>query len=376
MSNFMLHLPVRVVGGIDCIRQNSHWMKPLGKRALIVTGKHSAKSCGAYDDVIAALTECNIEYELFDEVMQNPYASVCQKGAAKAREWNADFIIAIGGGSPLDAAKAMAILARNPMESAELYQYHYPNGALPLVFVGTTAGTGSEISPFAIISNDETGEKKSIAHDYCYGTIAYCDPKYTYSLPYNFTVSTALDAFAHAVECYFNRNANEVTDLFAIRGAQLVLGALRAIEGKEQNEITPDQRANLFYGSLYAGVPLAHNGTAFCHPMGYFLSEEYGVTHGRACTVYMPEFLRRSQKLMPQKAAVLFQALGLSCEEICEFLTRINNFTPFELSKDKIEALLKRWDGCKNFVCSPEGYTVEEARKVMYSIYRPGDKLE
>ena len=198
---FNFYMPVKVVTGKDCVIQNAETIASFGKKCLIITGAHSAKACGALDDVTAALHAGNIAYEVFDEIAPNPLLSAACKAGRTAEKIGADFIIAIGGGSVLDAAKAAAIYATNNFfDMQEIYDKNFAAPPLPLIVIGTTAGTGSEVSKVAVITNDATMQKQSITDDACYAKLALCDPKYTYNIGRAVTVSTALDAFAHVIE--------------------------------------------------------------------------------------------------------------------------------------------------------------------------------
>ena len=365
MLDYHFDLPVRLYTGEGCVRRDGAAMKALGSRCLLVTGPTSAKKSGALGDVTAVLEEQGIAWSLFDQVRQNPLLSACKEAGSQARAFGAQFIVGIGGGSPLDAAKAVAVFAANDIPPMDIYRKDWANPPLPIVLVGTTAGTGSEMTPTSVLSVDETQQKKSVSHHDLYAAIAYGDPVSTHSLPYQFTVSTALDALCHAIEGYFSSKASAFSDLFALEAVRLLTGALREIEGLDPAAITLDQRARLYYGSLCGGMTISVSGTGFCHPMGYFLSEEYAVPHGTACAVFLPDFLRRAVRLCPHKAPALLSAAAMEAEDLALFIRRINAFTPPHISPDKLEQLILRWHGVKNFDVSPGGLSDEERRALV-----------
>ena len=145
--DFDIKIPVRVISGKDCLKNNALMLKAFGKKCIIVTGGKSALLSGALDDMKYALKECDIKYEIYDKIGPNPRIDHCHESGEIARKFGADFIVGIGGGSPLDAAKAVAVYATNPsfaMEDIFNFGENDRNKALPLVLVGTTAGTGSE----------------------------------------------------------------------------------------------------------------------------------------------------------------------------------------------------------------------------------------
>ena len=156
------HVPVNMIMGKGCLRANAAVFSKLGKRCMIVTGKSSAQKSGALDDLVAVLDGAGIEYVIFDGIEQNPSYRSCLAAAEEAKSKNVDFIIGVGGGSPLDAAKAIAVLSTCTDCSAEaMYSMQWDAEPLPILAVGTTAGTGSEVTPVAVITSPE-GLKKSL----------------------------------------------------------------------------------------------------------------------------------------------------------------------------------------------------------------------
>ena len=248
-----VYMPVKCLWGENAVSENSSVLKSLGTRCLILTGKSGAVRSGALDDAKAALKKENIGYEIFDETGEIPLISVCHKAGVAARNANADFILGIGGGSVLDAAKAVAIYASNSeLSPIDIYKREYNNAPLPVALIGTTAGTGSEVTAVAVLTNDETGIKKSISGPDCYAAISFCDPKYTFSLPYKSTVSTALDAFAHAIEGYFTPKGKGIIKLFAEKCIPELYRCLKALS--ESDTVPPELREPLYYSSIHAGL--------------------------------------------------------------------------------------------------------------------------
>ena len=337
--DFNLNIPVRVLSGSGVLPQNAAQLKRFGAKCLIVTGKHSAAVSGALDDMKNALLSQDISFDVFSEIGPNPLLSACHKAGAIARGMGADFIVGIGGGSALDGAKAAAVYAANPAFGDTDIYTAARNPALPLVLVGTTAGTGSEVGKVSVLTNDKTGRKKSISGDDLYPALTFADPHYTASMPYGVTVSTALDA-------------------------------LRALlETKE----LPDEagRARLYYGSLWAGITLAYCGTAFPHPLGYILTENHGTLHGTACAVFLPAFLRRACQYTPDKAAKMLAAMGTDADTFCKTVEALTDLRGVTLTKDEIDRACTRWDDAvpNNFKQSPGGFTKQDAQSLLYEIF-------
>ncbi|MGN1195489.1 MAG: iron-containing alcohol dehydrogenase, partial [Acutalibacteraceae bacterium] len=308
--DFNLSIPVKVISGENCVKENYTLFSSFGKRCLIITGKHSAKMSGALDDVIYSLEEIGIEFDIYDEMGENPLLSSCFEAGKKANCFGADFIVGIGGGSALDGAKAAAVYATNPDFSLkDIYAVKDRNRALPLILIGTTAGTGSEVGRVAVLTDGKTGRKKSIAYDDCNPALTFADYSYTCSMPYSVTVSTALDALAHAVEGYFSPKCTDIPALFAERGIPMIWQGLKSLQ-KDKSVPKSQGRESLYYGSLYAGITLAYCGTAFPHPLGYVLTENYGVPHGMACAVFMPALIDRAAQYESEKLERLLTLTG------------------------------------------------------------------
>ena len=246
------YMPAYVVSGEDCVKKGGEIFKSFGESCLIVTGGRSARLSGALRQVTKVLSAQGISFTVFSEITQNPTISSCRTGGQAAREQAADFIIGIGGGSPLDAAKAVGIYAANPNFSAsDIYKRTIPAKALPVILVGTTAGTGSEVTGVSVLTDDSVGMKRSISGADCYARVSFLNPRFTDSMPLSVTVSTALDAFAHAAEGWFSPKSSEISDAYALLALPKIYRALKEIFASNK---LPDikTRDELFYASIYA----------------------------------------------------------------------------------------------------------------------------
>ncbi|WP_343252766.1 iron-containing alcohol dehydrogenase [Ligaoa zhengdingensis] len=370
--DFNFFLPTRVISGAGCVRKGGAVFSALGRRCLIITGRHSAKLSGALDDCTAALTEQGVTYEVFDGISPNPLLSSCEEAGRRAQAFGADFLIGIGGGSPLDATKAAAFFATGLVHGTELYG-KLPDCALPFVLIGTTAGTGSEVTPYSVLTVDETGRKKSFCDHTGHRTFAVCafaDPHYTEALPYGITISTALDALCHAIEGYFSSKATDLSDLFAARAVSLLVDALRAVHKRPNDgDIPYAVRERLLYGSLYAGVTISTTGTGFCHPLGYFLSEEHQIPHGQACAVYLRAFLREAKAHCFEKYAHLFASLGYGGSSVSALIGELLDAPLPHLTDEQLREVAHRCAPTANFATSPGVFTEEKAYTLLKEVF-------
>lgn len=369
--DFTFYMPARVLVGDNIVRENAALLSQLGSRCLLVTGKNSARLSGALEDVTAALDSQGIPWKVFDGIGQNPLLSSCHAAGKAAREFGADFLIGIGGGSPLDGAKAAAIYAANPeLGPRDIYGGHKVP-ALPLALVGTTSGTGSEVTRVSVLTDDETGRKRSVSTPDLYARISFGDPRrYTASLPRRFTISTALDAVAHSVESYFAKTADPVSRACAVEALLLLIPALRAIQ---EPETLPDSdgREKLYRGSIYAGLAFNGPGLCFPHTMGYLLSEEYGIPHGEACAVFLPQFIELATREEAQLSSRLFARLGVRKQELCNFIAGFTEGLSLPTFTDaELEALLPRWDNAPNMTRTPGTFSREKRMAVLKKIFQ------
>jgi alcohol dehydrogenase class IV len=367
MMDFTFHMPVRIISGEGCIRQSGRLLREFGKRCLIMTGMSSAKASGALDDVLETLEEAGVDATVFPEITANPLLSQCQTAAYTAEICRAEFIIGIGGGSVMDAAKAAAWLATNNCNDGErLMEGSLRRPPLPLVLVGITAGTGSEVSAVSVLTMDADKRKRSVFHQNLYAKLAFADPRYTFSIPRRQTVSTALDAFAHAVEGWFAPSCGDVITAFGEKAFPLIADGLDWL-ARHDGLPGPDMRTALYYGSLWAGMVLNATGTAYPHPLGYILTEEYDIPHGMACAVFLPGFLDRAERHMPERAERLYALCG-GRDIVFGTLEKLVSYD-VRMTREQIEGYLPRWEGVKNFERTPGGFAPEEAAALFRSLF-------
>ena len=367
--NMDVYMPTRLITGKDCIKKNTKEFSKLGKRCLIMTGKHSAKVSGALDDVLAALEKEEIFWVHYDGIGQNPRLVDCMEAAEIARKEKLSFIIGIGGGSPLDAAKCAAVFAVNPDLTEEgLYSLNWKEKPLPIIAVGTTAGTGSEVTKVAVITTLE-GKKKSFKNDDIFPVVSFGDPSYTLTLSDTFTKSTAVDALAHCVESYFSRLANEISKLYAIRGVCILMKQLKALLEDERKELSFEARKELYHASIYGGLAINVTGTCAPHTMGYLLTEEYGFPHGVACATFLPAFFAYNEEVKPELTKEFLEQIHTTKEE---FLTTIQKVLPSftaKMSEEDIKKQHRRWIGNASLEKGWGNFSPELADQILRALF-------
>ena len=279
MNPFTFYSPTRLYVGENCIVQNKDVFRSLGKKALLVTGKFSAKNNGSQQDVIDALTAVGISYATFDKVEENPSIETVATGTELGIAEGVDFIIGIGGGSPIDAGKAMGVLIKNrDYKVDDLFAPGLQLSALPVLTVPTTAGSSSETTPFAVMTvhKDET---KKIMAPLIFPAISFLDAKYMMDLPQDITANTAVDALTHLIEGYLTLKANFMSDRLNEMGFSVFASVIDALK---RGRYTFDDRARLLLTSTIGGIAITHTGACLPHRLGYALAFFKGIPHGRA----------------------------------------------------------------------------------------------
>ena len=364
---FQFYLPVRVVAGPQAVRRCGPRFAALGKKCLIVTGRHAAAACGALGDVTEALHENGVSWELFDEVGENPLLSDCVRAAALCRACGASFVVGIGGGSPMDAAKAIALLAANPQITGDdLYTAADRHPALPIALVGTTSGTGSEVSAAAVLT-DSTGRKKSVKGDDLYAAFAAADAKYTFTLSRAATISTGLDALCHAMEGYLSPKCDPISAGFA----ELCLPDLwKNLLALWQGEALTEARHRVLYGaSIQAGFVLNTVGTSFPHPLGYVLTERFGVPHGRACAAFAASLLDLALERGEERAERFLQVIGAERQLFVRVMDSLAGCGDLRLSEEEIASLRTRLTKVKNYANVPGGFDEDQALALLRRLF-------
>lgn len=346
--DFNFYMPTKIISGKGCLKSGGETLKEYGSRCIIITGRHSASFCGALADAKEVLTGAGIDYIVYDSVKPNPLLSGCFEAASQARRFRADFVLGIGGGSALDSAKAAAVFAANPNFAPEDIYKRKITKALPIILVGTTAGTGSEVTLTSVLTVDSQNIKQSINDKFLYAKVSFCDPIYTGTCPWDLTVTAALDALCHAIEGFYSKRAGDIARNCAVNAVNLLwpnLLWLRAHRG-----VTPGEHAReqLYYGSLWAGLTLNLAGTCFPHPAGYPLSTEHGIPHGIACAVFLPDFLLHNAPSARSYTKMLFDVMRCDIDDFCAIVKELADTNHLRLTSGEIEKYTQALTGRRN----------------------------
>ena len=279
-----LYIPTKVYSEENCVLNHAGELRAFGSKAMIVTGRQSAKKTGALADVIAALADT--PYLLFDRIEENPSVETIMEAREIAIREKADYFIGIGGGSPMDAAKAIALMAANPEEDAAVLYTAKNLKHYRVVCVPTTCGTGSEVTPYAILTRHAHRTKKSISHR-IYPALALLDARYLKTMGRQGLVNTCVDALAHLLESYLNTNTNDLNRIYSREGLHIWA---RFRDRLLEDALQETDYAHMLHASMIAGMAITHTGTSIPHGMSYPVTYELGVPHGRAVGMFLGGF--------------------------------------------------------------------------------------
>lgn len=226
--------------------------------------------------------------------------------------FNPDCVIGVGGGSVLDCAKLLAALINNSQKLEDVVGIGFLNGrSAKLICVPTTSGTGSEVSPNAILLNEETQAKSGIISPFLVPDACYLDPVLTVTLPAKLTAETGIDALSHCIEAYTNKFAHPTVDIYALKGIQLIA---ENIEEAYKNGKNIEARSAMLLGSMYGGLCLGPVNTSAVHALSYGLGGKFHIAHGLSNAILMPEVLRFNLSANPKRHAEVARALGITIQ--------------------------------------------------------------
>ena len=310
---FSYFLPVNIQFGWNKVDSVAGFVAPYGKKALIVTGRTSAKKSGLYDRVVAKLDAAHIEHVLFDQVDANPLTTTALDGAALAKSESCDMVIAIGGGSIMDCAKGIAFMAVNDGDINDyIFNRKTSDNALPLIVIPTTCGTGSEGNGFGVLTNPETGDKKSLRCNAIVPKVSIVDPAVMGTMPPHVLASVGFDALCHNIEAYTSKTAQPFTDALAHYAVTLLAQYLvplykhvKAIANGQEAVLNKKQLTKAWesvtLASTIGGMVINTAGVTLGHGMEHPASGLKDITHGVGLAVIEPVVVEYTWSANPEK---------------------------------------------------------------------------
>jgi alcohol dehydrogenase len=328
--------------GTNCVRENAARLKQYGKKAYIITSDFGSYRHYSLEDMEEALKKNGIEYKINGNVIENPTVESVKEITDDARRYRPDFLVAVGGGSSLDTAKAASVLLPHPDEDP--YQVFWGDGArhtslhnertIPIIMVPTTAGTGSEVTAGAVLTRADIDTKLTIFQNvFC--ELAFLDPRYIKDAPPALLHTGLMDALCHAIESYVNILSNDMTRAMGEVGMKMFE---RFKDQVLTGELTDDDYQNMLVASYFDGMAF-QCGTALPHGMGYPLSHHKGVHHGLACGIFQAEYLRAFKD--QTRVEPVIKMCGF--KSVDDFAAYIQKFMDMDVHMEITEEEVKRY---------------------------------
>lgn len=308
MSHFVI--PNHTVVGTNVLGESAPLLKKMGNKAFIVTGKHVAVS-DMMKQLTALLDENGIDCVIFDGITGEPTDTMIENGVEMLKSSGCDFIIGIGGGSPLDSAKAIAAMAVNEGSIADYNGKEITGEILPLAAIPTTAGTGSEATKFTVITDSEKGIKMLLKGDVLVPKLAIVDSSFTVGAPKSVTSATGLDALTHAVEAYTSRKAFSMTDTLAVSAVKRIMKYLPIAYKEPDNSLAREQMS---IAALEAGICINNSSVTIVHGMSRPIGALFHVPHGMSNAMLLKECLSFAVSGAYEKFANLGRETGVASD--------------------------------------------------------------
>jgi alcohol dehydrogenase class IV len=365
MNAFDFHLPTKILFGRGRVAELGSFVPAGVERIFVVTDDTVAAKTPALEAVRRAIQ--GREVQTYLRVEENPSLATVEAGGREARAFGAQLVIGIGGGSPMDAAKGIALLAANP---GPLVRYlggePLERAPLPVFAVPTTSGTGSEVTPYAVFTDPEALNKIGYSHPGLFPAVALIDPELTYSMPATVVINTGLDVLSHAVEAYLSTLSFPFSDALALHALDVALSRLSRASEKDREAM-----AHMAAAATAAGAAIAHAGTILPHIMGYPLTLYHGVPHGRASAVMLIHFLKalRAESSCPAKVRevdAIFAPHG-GAEGFFRDLRVSLNLSDYGVREEELALYARKTIAKADVQITPAAVTVERIERIYRS---------
>ncbi len=385
MKHFEYHQPTKIIFGAGKIGETGTIVKAFGSRCLLVTTPAVPATADQFDLVKEILRSAGVEVAHFDQVIPNPTTGTSAAGARMAREHRADVIVGLGGGSSMDAAKAIAVEATHEGSAWDylFYKKEPSDSTLPVVAISTTSGTGSQVTQVSVITNMAERDKSALYHPQCFPKVCIVDPELMVTVPRQVTAPTGFDVFCHAFESTINPGSGAYVELLAWEAICIVAETLPALLDDLQNV---EAREKMAWADTLAGLCIASAGVTLPHGMGMAIGGMYPhVAHGESLAIVYPactKFTCASAELQyGRMAKILNPSLnGLSNQEAAKeaagevenFLRKIGlhkKLKDVNMPESEIDALAKQCMVLPDYKGNPRVATEEEMVQLVKESY-------
>ncbi len=380
-DNYKFYVPIKFYSGYGRFADLGKLSDGIGKKFLLVTGKNAMKKMGFTDKAIKMLRENGKEVILFDQIDPNPTSDMVAAGAALSLKEGCDAVIGLGGGSPMDAAKAIAVVAGNGGSIWDYRKERDTSKTLPIIAIPTTAGSGTDGDRYFVVTNKNMSSKKGFATEYTYPRISILDPELTINLPEQVTKDTAMDALGHSLEAFVScGDINVMSNLISLNAIWLIFENLpRAVkDGKDKQS-----RSALMQAGTMGGIAINHGGVGAPHGLSMAMGGMYNITHGQGIGIILPYAIEKAMDRIKDKLGFAARFLGLSSSMDDEENSRIivdklhqfaddlgfpRKLSQIGIKSENIVDILKICKDDDDLDNDPGSYTQDETRKFLEKI--------
>ena len=356
-----------ILTGVGAFSELGSRTASLGRKVLLVTGRKGLRQAGVTDRALTLLGRAGCSVIPFEEVAGEPDLAVCDRGRQILRQEDCQVVVALGGGSALDAGKVMAGLAGHTEPTLEFW-----NGkaviapGVPFVSVPTTAGTGSEVTNNGVITNPDKRAKKSIRDERFVARVALVDPELTVTCPPEITAYAGMDALCQAIESFTSRHATPLTDALALAAVELLADGLLAA-WREPEDLEARTRNSL--GALMAGMALTNARLGLVHGLAHPLGARFGIAHGLVCSVLLPHVMELNRPFAIAKYRQLDHLLGGHClDRIRQLMEKIripDDLRAYRIPPTLFPVIIDEALPSGSTAANPKKVTPEDARQVL-----------
>jgi alcohol dehydrogenase class IV len=313
MENLSFNIPAELKLGYGESKNLAEYAAEMQLENIVLVVDDILLELGLIDQLLDNLKQNNIGFTLYNKIKREPTVEDIDSAVEELNiNDNYDGVVGIGGGSVMDTAKILSVSSQfEGSVSNYIGTDLIAEKGLPMIMIPSTAGTGSEATPNAIVKDTKAESKKGIVSKYLIPDLVILDPALTVTLPANITAETGMDAFTHAIECYTSNKSNYLSDIFALRSIELISQNIRrAVSDGEDKEA----RYNMILGSYFGGVAITNSGTGGVHALSYPLGGKYGIAHGLSNSILLADVMAFNAEAVPEKFVTVSEYMGLDTE--------------------------------------------------------------
>lgn len=312
--DFHYYLPTTIKTGRGISKSVGSFLRSLGHSKVFIVTDKGVQDAGVLQEIEKSFKNSSISFTIFSEVVPNPTSENIMEGVKKVIEFNPDSVLAVGGGSSIDTAKGISIMAKN---SGNILDYEgvgkIPNDGLMLTVIPTTAGTGSEVTASTIVTNTETKFKAAVISPFLFPKYAFLDAELTEKLPRNVTAATGMDALTHAIESYTSKTTNPVSEALSLQAIKLIA---KNIEKAYFVGNDMSSRENMLVASMLAGAAFSQSRLGNVHAISHTLGGVFNIPHGIANATLLPFVMKFNLPACPEKMVDIASALGINTNNL------------------------------------------------------------